>query len=154
VEREQRVRPAVRVRRGEWNSGVPSASEVSTLWRDTQTHTHQFNGPFSGTTRVSRYQKGNTDLDFTEVRGDSEWQWHLLDHMQVCTSLKTDNHTSTPPLSFYRPDALLAAQPTASKHRRPYGAIQIRLFCYHYIGRSIFSALFARGQRRVGEGRQ
>jgi len=97
VEREQRDRPAVRVRRGEWNSGVPSASEVSTLWRDTHTHTHQFNGPFSGTTRVSRYQKGKTDLDFTEVRGDSEWQWHLLDHMQVCASLKTDNHTSTPP---------------------------------------------------------
>jgi len=28
----------------------------------------------------------------------------------------TDNHTSTPPLSFYRPHALLAAQPTVSKH--------------------------------------
>ena len=26
------------------------------------------------------------------------------------------NHTSTPPLFFYRQDALLAAQPTASKH--------------------------------------
>jgi len=38
--------------------------------------------------------------------------------MQVCTSLQTDNHTSTPPLSFYRPDALPAAQPTASKHWR------------------------------------
>ena len=30
-----------------------------------------FNGPFSGTTRVSRYQKGKTNLDFTEAR-DSE----------------------------------------------------------------------------------
>jgi len=30
----------------------------------------------------------------------------------------TDNHTSTPPLCFYRPDALPAAQPTASKHWR------------------------------------
>ena len=37
--------------------------------------------------------------------------------MQACTSLQTDNHASTPPLSFfYRPDALPAAQPTASKH--------------------------------------
>jgi len=36
--------------------------------------------------------------------------------MQVCTSLQTDNHASTPPLVFYRPDALPAAQPTASKH--------------------------------------
>jgi len=34
----------------------------------------------------------------------------------VCTSLQTDNHTSTPPLSFYRPDVLPAAQPTVSKH--------------------------------------
>jgi len=30
----------------------------------------------------------------------SEWQWHQLGHMQVCTSLQTDNHASTPPLSF------------------------------------------------------
>ena len=34
-------------------------------------------GPLSGTTRVSRYQKGKTSLDFTEAR-DSEWQWHQL----------------------------------------------------------------------------
>ena len=29
----------------------------------------------SGTTQVSRYQKGKTDLDFIEAR-NSEWQWH------------------------------------------------------------------------------
>ena len=81
----------------------------------THTHTHPFNGPFSGTTQVSRYQKGKINLDFTEAK-DSEWQWHQLGHMKVSTSLQTDNHTSTPPLSFYRPDALPAAQPTASKH--------------------------------------
>ena len=63
------------------------------------THTHTFNGPLSRTTRVIRYQKGETNLDFTEAR-DTEWQWHQLGHMQVCTSLQTDNHTSTPPLSF------------------------------------------------------
>ena len=62
-------------------------------------HTHPFNGPFSRTTQVSRYQKGKTKLDFTEAR-DSEWQWHQLEHMQVCTSLQTDNHANTPPLSF------------------------------------------------------
>jgi len=50
-------------------------------------HTHPFNGPFSGTTRVSRYQKSKTNLDFTEAR-DREWQWHQLGHMQVCTSLQ------------------------------------------------------------------
>ena len=76
-----------------------------------------FNGLFSKTTWVSRYQKGKTNLDFTEAR-DSEWQWqwHQLGHMQVCTSLQADNHASNPPLCFYRPDALPAAQPTASKH--------------------------------------
>jgi len=51
----------------------------------------------SGTTRVSRYQNGKTNLDFTGAR-DSEWQWHQLGHMQVCTLLQTDYHTSTPPL--------------------------------------------------------
>ena len=64
-------------------------------------NTHPFNGPLSGTTRVSRYQKGKSNLDFTEAR-DSEWQWHQLGHMQVCTLLQTDNHTSTPPLGFLR----------------------------------------------------
>ena len=49
---------------------------------------------------MSRYQKGKTNLDFTEAR-DSEWQWHQLGHMQVCTSLQTYNHASTPPLSIY-----------------------------------------------------
>jgi len=49
---------------------------------------------------VSRYQRGKTNLDFTETK-DSEWQWHQLGHMQVCTSLQTDNHASTPLLSFF-----------------------------------------------------
>jgi len=91
--------------------------EVFKAYLPTHTHTHPFNGPFSGTTQVSRYQKGKTNLDFAEAR-DSEWQWqwHQLGHMQVCTLLQTDNHTSTPPLCFYRPDALHATQPTASKH--------------------------------------
>ena len=62
-------------------------------------NTHTFNGPLSGTTQVSRYQKSKTNLDFTEAR-DSEWQWHQLGHMQVCTSLQTDNPASTSPLSF------------------------------------------------------
>ena len=70
---------------------------------------------FPGLPQVSRYQKSKTNLDFTGAR-DSEWQWHQLGHMQICTSLQTDNYASTPPLCFYRPDALPAAQPTASKH--------------------------------------
>jgi len=49
---------------------------------------------------VSRYQKGKTNLDFTETT-DSERQWHQLDRMQVSTLLQTDNHASTSPLSFF-----------------------------------------------------
>jgi len=64
---------------------------------------------------VSRYQKDKTNLDFNGAR-DSEWQWRQLGHMQVCTLLQTDNHASTPPLSFLQADALPAAQPTVSKH--------------------------------------
>jgi len=46
---------------------------------------------------MSRYQKGKTNLDFTEAR-DIEWQWHQLGYMQVCNSLQTD--VITAPLSF------------------------------------------------------
>ena len=72
-------------------------------WDNTQRETtllHTFNGHLSETTRVSRYQKGKTNLHFTEGR-DSEWQWHQLGRIQDCTSLQTDNHTSTQPLSFF-----------------------------------------------------
>jgi len=62
-------------------------------------HTHLFNSPLSGTTRVSQYQKGKTNLDLVEQE-TSEWQWHQLGHMQICTSPQADNHSSTPPLTF------------------------------------------------------
>jgi len=52
------------------------------------TNTRPFNGPLSGTTWVSQYQKRKTSLDFTEAR-DSEWQWHPLGYIQVCISLQT-----------------------------------------------------------------
>ena len=64
------------------------------------THTHPFNSPLSRTTGVGRYQKGKTNLDFSEAK-DSEWQWHQLGHMQVCTSLQTDNHASNPTAQFF-----------------------------------------------------
>jgi len=73
---------------------------------------------FSRTTWVIQHQKQKGKplwiLLEQEMMG---WQWHQLDHMQIiCTSLQRDNHAITTPLSFYRPDALPAAQPTASKH--------------------------------------
>jgi len=78
-----------------------------------------FNGLFSKTTWVSRYQKGNASLDLNEARDDVVL-WHQLDHMQtIFTLLPTDNHTNTSSVNFYRPDALPDHQPTVSKHWRP-----------------------------------
>jgi len=53
-----------------------------------------------GTVRVSQYQKGKTSLDFTAAR-DSEWQWHQLGQLQICTFPQTHNNNCTPPLGFY-----------------------------------------------------
>jgi len=61
----------------------------------------------SGTTWVSRYQKGKT----RKVKANLD----LLGYMQVCTSSQTTTPTSHHSV-FYRPDALPATQPTASKH--------------------------------------
>jgi len=74
-------------------------SGVKATMLERETHTHPFNDHLSGTTQVSRYQKGKTNLDFTEAR-DSEWPWHQMGHLQICTSLWTNSHASTPPLSF------------------------------------------------------
>jgi len=70
---------------------------------------HTFNGLFSRTTWASWHQKGKPFwiLLEQEMMG---WQWHQLDHTQIiCTLLKTDNYASNPPLSFYKPYALPAA---------------------------------------------
>ena len=67
------LRPT-RHRIGPFRDVLPSQSLGLVLKKLTQqAHTHPFNGPFSGTTWVSRYQKGKTNLDFTEAR-ESEWQ--------------------------------------------------------------------------------
>jgi len=75
------------------------------------------------------------------------WQWHQLDHIKIIYSLlQTDNHASTSPFSFYRPDALAATQPTASKHWRHkttlYCVTIIRTrqpFYSHYTGQPVLS---------------
>ena len=74
------------------------------------THTHLFNSPFSGATRVSRYQKGKTNLDFTEetVRG-SGISWDICKpasrsrqitmpapHHSVCPSCHQTNSVKAP----------------------------------------------------------
>ena len=77
----------------------PESSQTTPVHTHTQTHT-PVQRPFFQDYPGEPAQKGKTYLDFTEAR-DSEWQWHQLGHMQVCTSLQTNNHASTPPLSFF-----------------------------------------------------
>jgi len=82
------------------------------------THTHPFNGPFPGLyTQVGRYQKGKPIwiLLKQETVSGSGISW------AICKSAPRSRQitTRTPHHSlFYRPDALLAAQPTGSKHWR------------------------------------
>jgi len=71
---------------------------------------------------VSRNQKGKTNPDFTEAR-DSEWHWHQLGRMQFFTSLQTDNHASTSPLSFLQAGCSSCRQTNSvktlmAKHKR------------------------------------
>ena len=80
----------------------------------TQPCARAFNGPFSGTTRVSRYRNCKTNLDFAEEARDSEWQWHQVCHMQVCTSLQADNHASTPTTQFFLQDGCPSCRPANS----------------------------------------
>jgi len=79
------------------------------------THTRPFNGPFSGTTRVSRYQKSKPIWILLKQKtvSSSGISW------AVCKSAPRSRQITTPALRhsvFYRPDALPATQPTASKH--------------------------------------
>jgi len=109
------------------------------------THTHPFNGPLSGTTQVSRYQKGKTNLDFTEAR-DIGWQWHQLGYMQVCTSLQTDNHTSTPPLLCFLRAGCPSCRPTNSVKAlkaHAHGA------CYYWTGKFCCLHALADGNQRI-----
>ena len=128
------------------------------------THTHTFNGPFSWTTQVSRYQKGKpiwillkqetvskkciavrkvaTPLrELTCHMGSPSVTCHPADHRgdipaltpteagtrvsgsaisgAICKSAPRSKQITTPASHhsvFYRPDALPAAQRTASKH--------------------------------------
>ena len=80
---------------------------------------HPFNGLFSRTTWVRRYQKGKISLVLNEVRNDgvlrcSGINWTICKQSAPHSRLIT---TPTPRHSiFYRPDALPDAQPAASKH--------------------------------------
>ena len=78
-------------------------------------HTDTFNGPFSGTTQVSRYQKGKPIwiLLNQETVSGSGISWAL------CKSAPRSRQITMPAphhSDFYRLDAIPVDQPTASKH--------------------------------------
>ena len=86
-------------------------------------HTHPFNGPLSGTTRVSRYQNGKTNWTILkqETVSGRGISW------AICKSAPRSRQITTPAPHhsvFYRPDALPATQPTASKHWRTVRALE------------------------------
>jgi len=76
---------------------------------------HPFNGPLSGTTRVSQYQKSNTNLDLLEqetVSGSGiSWAICKSAHCSRQITMSVPHHSVV-----YRPDALPATEPTASMH--------------------------------------
>jgi len=88
--------------------------------RESLTHaqTHTFNGPLSLTTQVSRYQKGKTNLDFTEASGSGICR-SAPRSIQITTS--APHHTV-----FSKPDALPADQQRQStegtEENHPIGA--------------------------------
>ena len=94
------------------------ATHSSTTLQQPQTHTH---------TRLMALCPGLPGWASTrKVKPrDSEWQWHQLSRMQICISLQTITMTAPHHSVFYRPDALPAAQPTASKQCRHYSSHKV-----------------------------
>jgi len=98
-----------------YNAALYKLPETENVW-PIYIYTHPFNGPFSGTTRVSRYQKGKITtwiLLKQETVSGSGISW------AICMSAPSSRQITTPAPHhsvFYRPDALPATQPTASKH--------------------------------------
>jgi len=100
------------------SSSTSKLHNLQHQWIKIHTHIHtHLTALCPGPPRWAGTRKVKTNLDFTEAR-DSDWQWHQLGHMQVCTSLQRDNHASTPPLSFLQAGCPSTAQPIASKHWR------------------------------------
>jgi len=82
---------------------------------------------------VSRYQKGKTNLDFNEAR-DSEWHWHQLGYMQVCTLLQTDNHYPTAQIYTGRMTFLLPNQQLQSTEGKGFTYKMVAKINWHRYG--------------------
>ena len=121
-----------------WHSHIFQCSDCTRSLKYTaliKTHTHArthartFNGPFSGTSRVSRYQKGKPIWILLKQGTVSGYgiSW------AICKSAPHSTQITIPAPHhsvFYRPDALPASQPTVSKHWRPSSCNQYWLANY------------------------
>ena len=83
-------------------------SQTPSFFATLLVHTHPFDGPLSGTTRLSRYQKVKTVwiLLNQETVSGSSISWAICKQSAPHSS----NDAGTPPQFFYRLDALPAAQ--------------------------------------------
>jgi len=86
-------------------------------YEDKKQQQHMFHGPLSEITRVSRYQKGKTNLDLLEQEtvSGSDISW------AICKSAPRPRYITMPAPNhsvFHRLDAISTTQPTASKHLR------------------------------------
>jgi len=93
-------------------------SNHTRLINATTTTLHPFNGFFSRTTWVSRYQKGKNQSGFKrgEMMGFSNTVASSGPHANNLQLAPENNHNNTKSLNFYRPDALPGTQTTVSKH--------------------------------------
>ena len=120
-----------------WSAGLSCLIQYNLIY--------MFNGPFSGTTQVSRYQKKIWILLKQETVSGSGISW------AICKSAPRSRQITMPAPHdsvSYRPDALLAAQPTASKHWWQYS---LNMKCYDAIQYKICKAPCCRGFRGAGE---
>ena len=82
-----------------------SAYNLSVCNTHTHAHAHPFNGPMSGTTQVSRYQKGKTWILLQqETVSGSGISWAVCKSAPYCRQITTPApHHSV----FYRPDVII-----------------------------------------------
>jgi len=92
--------------RSGWSKGRMWPPPLTTTYITTHTRTQLFYGLLEFCPGLPRWA-GNRKVKpgrwnqsgFTGAR-DSEWQWHQLGHVQICTLTQTHNHASISPLSF------------------------------------------------------
>jgi len=111
---------------------------------------YPFNGLFSRTTWVSRYQKGKTSLDLNEAKDYGIWGCSGISWTICKLSAPRCKQISTPTphdSNFCRPGAVPDTQQTVSKHE---GSNQLTLRNYSvYTAVRIENGLYNESDRRI-----